>query len=195
MLRLSNQRLAPAPAGAPPVSRPAVGKQLDSSLRTAVGNRPLQPGVTLRNQFRPQVESSGMTPVESSSAVKAFRYDPAARELHVQTPDGTTYVSGEVTPDQAETFRDADSPGRAWKAIRDNSPLVAKILPGGKRIAMKGASAFRSASPGDYMIQKAGISKISSRGGAHGTGKKYKRRSAFRRDAHREINGMGHRPE
>lgn len=145
-------RGTPAPIAAPPVSRSALSRQLDANLNNAVGNRPLQPGIPLRNQYRPQAtpvtpDASGMTPVEGSSAVKAFRYDREAQELHVTSKDGTTYVSGEVTPDQAFNFAAAESKGQAWKAIRDNSPLVGKIPPGGKRIAVK--PTIRSASP-DY---------------------------------------------
>jgi hypothetical protein len=121
---------------APPVSKTAINQTLDRSLTQAVGNKPIQPGVPLRNQG-------------ASSAVKSFRYDPAAQELHVTTHEGTTYISGEVTPDQAQAFRSAPSKGKAWQAIRENSPLVGKIPSGGKRIAMKGAQKFKSASPTD----------------------------------------------
>ncbi len=126
----------------------ALSKQLDSSLSEAVGNKPpIRPGVKIRDQLKPDVAGDlpeGHTPV-ISSAIKSYKYDPAARELHVTTNNGTTYVSGEVTPEQAETFRTADSKGLAWKAIRDNSPLVAKIN-GAGRISVR-PTEFRSVGP------------------------------------------------
>jgi KTSC domain-containing protein len=118
-----------------PVSKTAINQTLDRSLTEAVGNKPIQPGVPLRNQ--------------GSAALKSFRYDPAAQELHVTTHDGTTYISGEVTPDQAQAFRSAPSKGQAWQTIRDNSPLVAKVPSGGQRISAKGAQRYKSASPTD----------------------------------------------
>ena len=122
-----------APSAAPGMPRSVANKTLDRTLTQAVGNEPIKPGVPLRQQ--------------GSAVVKNFRYDPQAQELHVTTHDGTTYVSGEVTPEQAQAFQDAPSKGQAWKAIRENSPLVGKVPAGGKRIAMKGAQEFKSADP------------------------------------------------
>jgi hypothetical protein len=117
--------------------------------RQAVGNKPIEPGVKLRDQGKGTAAKpsapEGHTPVESS-ALKSYKYDADAQELHVTASNGITYVSGEVTPDQASAFAASDSKGLAWKAIRENSPLVAKII-NGKRIAMKGPRELRSAGP------------------------------------------------
>jgi hypothetical protein len=121
--------------GVAPIARPAkatprsvVSKRLETGLNEGLGA-----GVP-----------EGHTPVESS-AVKSFKYDPDAHELEVHTKSGVTYVTGEVTPAQAEAFSSAKSKGQAWKAIRDNNPPVAKIV-NGTRIPVK-PSSFRSVTP------------------------------------------------
>lgn len=147
------QALSKIPVNNPPpepvaagFSKVAVSKKLDTALNDATGGKPLQPGVRLRDQGRPLGVPEGYTPVTESSAVKAYKYDPAANELHVTTKDGITYVAGEVTSAQAEAFASADSKGKAWQAIRQNTTPVAKII-NGKRISLK--PSIRSASPSD----------------------------------------------
>lgn len=120
--------------GAQPIPKSVASKALDSSLREAVGNKPVQPGVALKDQMKPVPE--GHTPVESS-AVRSFKYDADQKEMHVHTPDGITYVFGDVTPEQMQAFQNAPSKGKAWKVIRDSSPLVAKVLKSGERIPVK----------------------------------------------------------
>jgi len=128
----------------------AIGKQLEASIQRGLGNaepleRTVRPGVPLRDQFKPPV-AEGHTPVEST-AIRSYKYDPAAQELHVTTHDGITHVYGEVSPDQAEEFQNAESKGRAWKDIRDSSPKVAKVI-NGQRMASK-PGMLRSAAPED----------------------------------------------
>lgn len=78
----------------------------------------------------------GFTPVESS-AMRSYKYDPQANELHIQTNNPkVTYVYGDVQPEQARTFTNAGSKGKAWNQLRQTSPLVAKIV-NGKRIPVK----------------------------------------------------------
>lgn len=79
--------------------------------------------------------SEGHTPV-TSSAMKSYKYDPAAREFHARMTSGdTTYVYGDVSPEDAQAFETAESKGKALPQIKRN-PLVAKIV-NGKRIAVK----------------------------------------------------------
>ncbi len=128
--RIPVRNETPAPIARPSktIPRNVITKRLDAGLSEGLGA-----GVP-----------EGHTPVEST-AVKSFKYDPEAHELHVQTKSGVTYVQGEVSQAQADAFANAESKGRAWKAIRDNNPPVAKII-GGKRIAVK-PSNFRSVTP------------------------------------------------
>ncbi len=142
-----------APIAEPPstvVPRAIQPAEVQEKLGEALGNKPvtIKPGVKIRDQFKTESVPEGHTAVEST-AVKSFKYDPAARELHVVAKDGTTHVYGEVTPDQAEAFANADSKGQAWKAIRDNNVKLAKISPQGVRTANKGASEFKAAAPDD----------------------------------------------
>ena len=75
------------------------------------------------------------TPVDSS-AIQSYKYDPDAREFQTLPKSGRTiYVHGDVSPDEAQAFADADSKGKAWTQIRNN-PLVAKIV-NGVRIPVK----------------------------------------------------------
>lgn len=149
---VDNPLAIPGEEGEAPAARPSksqLSKQLETLLNDATGGKPLQPGVPLRNQntitqTQPASLTEGHTPVESS-AVRSYKYDADAHELHVTANNGVTYVSGEVTPAQAADFASADSKGLAWKDIRDNSPLVAKIV-NGKRVAVT-PTAGRSATP------------------------------------------------
>jgi hypothetical protein len=135
-------------------AKATISQQLDDTLRTAVGNQPLKPGVPIRYQFKnaPATASAaaegsdaaaaileGHTPVEGSSAVKSFMYDPDAQEMHIAPIKGYAHVYGDVSPDQAQAFQDAESKGRAWRTLR-NSPgvtPVAKIMENGTRVAIK----------------------------------------------------------
>jgi hypothetical protein len=117
-------------ATSPPIntSKARVG----SLLEQATGGKPLAKGIPIGQQF------DRVTPKESS-VVKSHSYDPSAKEMTVTTNNGQTYVHGDVTPDQAAAFSDADSKGKAWNELRNNSTLVAKVQ-GGKRIAIKPTS-------------------------------------------------------
>ncbi len=69
--------------------------------------------------------------------------------MHVTWKGGaspTTYVYGEVTPEQSEMFHAAESKGMAAKSIKDNNVLVAKIVDG-KRIPVT-----KPAIPDEYQI-------------------------------------------
>ena len=110
-----------------PMPKPA---EVQQALETALGGKPLQPGVTLRNQPAAQAAAGklpeGFTPVDSS-VLKGYKYDPAAQEFTAITNNGQSYTHGDVSPSQAAAVESADSKGRAWTtAIRNSSPLVKK---------------------------------------------------------------------
>jgi hypothetical protein len=136
----------------PPV-KPAVVEQ---QLKQALGAQDLKPGVPLKDQLRganaqpkPQLPE-GFTPVEST-AMKGFKYDPATREFETITQGGQRYVHGDVSPEDAQAFMDAESKGKAWQQIREN-PLVAKVI-NGKRVAIK-PTASAEAAPTDDLMPK-----------------------------------------
>lgn len=132
------------PKSAPKITPANVQQQLSDAL----GGRPLQPGVPLRNQLQAAIDAKSLpkdfTPVESS-ALKGFKYDPATREFESITQGGQRYIHGDVSPEEAQSFADAKSKGQAWQRIRDN-PLVGKVV-NGKRIAVKPLSALSSSAP------------------------------------------------
>jgi hypothetical protein len=132
----------------PSTQTPDNGPKLDDLLRNAVGNQPIKPGVKMRDQGKSAIPP-GHTPVEST-AMNSFKYDPDAQELHVASPNGTTYIYGDVSPEQATTFQNADSKGRAWGAIRNSNPMVGKILNAStSRVAVKPSGARSAAADTD----------------------------------------------
>lgn len=129
---------------AAPIPKPIKPTVLQQQIEQGLGNQPLnlKPNVPLREQLpsvKPQGDiPEGHTPVQSS-AVKSYKYDADAKEFHARPSTGsTTYVYGDVTPEEADAFAKADSKGKAWMQIRNN-PLVAKIV-NGKRIPVKPVS-------------------------------------------------------
>jgi len=127
---------APQPAPAAKVSPKTVEQQLE----TALGGQKLVPGVPLRSQPAAQAAAAGklpegFTPVESS-ALKGYKYNPDTREFESITTGGQHYIHGDVGPDEARYFADAESKGKAWQQIRSQNPLVAKVV-NGQRVAVK----------------------------------------------------------
>ena len=120
-----------AATSATPAAKPATAQVLEQQLNDALGGRPLKPGVPLKNQPAAQATAAGklpdgFTPVDST-ALKGYKYDPAAQEFTAITSNGQTYTHGEVSPAQVSAFENADSKGRAWTtAIKNSSPLVRK---------------------------------------------------------------------
>lgn len=146
---------APSPTNPPPNTSP---KAVESLLNDSLGGKPLQKNVSLRDQFsgvkptpKADVLPPGHEPV-SSSAIKSFKYDPETRELETVTTSGSHYIHGDVSPEQAEAFSSADSKGKAWNQIRQNSPLVAKVI-GGKRIPVSGGGG-RMVTPEDVAPER-----------------------------------------
>jgi hypothetical protein len=139
----SMQKPAPSADAGAGFKRGSLGDLLDQSL----GAKKLEPNVPLRKQMPATASAAqpgdataadlpeGHTPVQSS-ALSSYKYDPATREFHAKATSGpTTYVYGDVSPEDAQAFEQSDSKGKAWQTIRQN-PLVAKIV-NGKRIAVK----------------------------------------------------------
>jgi len=79
----------------------------------------------------------GHTPVQSS-ALKSYKYDSSANEFHAKYGSGgdTVHVFGDVTPEEAQAFDQAQSKGQAMQQIKSSHPLVAKII-NGKRTTVK----------------------------------------------------------
>lgn len=127
------------PTQQPDISRSNVGELLNQGL----GGKALAPKVPIKSQLE------NVTPVvpKESSVVESHTYNPEAQELRVKTKNGGEYIHGDVTPEQAQKFAAAESKGKAWNELRNNSTLVAKVV-NGKRIPMK-PSGPRIATPND----------------------------------------------
>lgn len=123
--------------GNPPTAKPAVNPGQPIYRRTAASAAPVPAEGSVPTGNIPE----GHTPVEDSTAVRSFKYDADAQELHIAPTKGYTYVYGDVSPDQATQFQNADSKGTAWGSIRNSNPLVAKIHENGTRTAMKPSAA------------------------------------------------------
>jgi hypothetical protein len=138
------------PTSAPP-------KPIGDLLNEGLGGKALKPNVPLRDQLSNSPTkigvSPGHTPVESS-AIKSYKYDPATKEFETVTNTGAVYVHGDVSPEQVKAFENADSKGKAWNDIKNNSTYVGKVV-NGKRVAAKPIIG-RSASPTDVPPPSAG---------------------------------------
>jgi hypothetical protein len=120
---------------------------LKPALERGLGNEPtiIKPGVSMRNQATAPEQPTadlppGHTPVDSS-ALRSYKYDPEAREMHAQYKGATgVHVFGDVSPEEAQDFEQNPSKGKAMQTIKNGShPLVAKISPEGKRTSTKPA--------------------------------------------------------
>jgi hypothetical protein len=137
------------PEAAPPaIAKPNTApKAIQGQINDSLGGRGLQPGVKLRDQGKippsPSAAISDLKPVDST-AVKAYKYDPVKREFTAANPDGQTFIHGDVSAEEAKAFDKASSKGKAWKVIKDNHPLVGKIV-NGQRV--NHIPSIRSASP------------------------------------------------
>ena len=131
-----------------PVTRPVTRQQVNSAVDDAFGVQPQQPNAPIYNRggnSAPVSDSGtavpeGHTPV-NSSAVSSYKYDPAANEFHavMKSNPNTTYVYGDVSPDQVEAFESAGSKGKAFQSeIRGKGSVpVAQINNStGKRISI-----------------------------------------------------------
>lgn len=157
---ISNPMRAPdAAPQQPPIQRGSLQELLQQSL----GGKELQPNVPLRNQVpargsiaqqmkspiaeTPAAEQSGSTSIPEghtavdSSALRSYKYDPAANEMHAnyKGSDNIVHVFGDMSPEEAQAFEQAPSKGQAMQAVKNSHPLVGKIVDG-KRIAVKATS-------------------------------------------------------
>src|ERR1035438_9310036 len=109
-----------------------------STTRTAQG---LDSATTSRPTSElPEPQPRNAPEPRESTAIKEFKYDPDAKEMHIQWKGNPprTYIFGEVTPEQAGMFKNAESKGIAAKSIKDNNVHVATIIDG-KRISVRPA--------------------------------------------------------
>jgi hypothetical protein len=128
-----------------PIQRGSLSQLLQQQLNEGLGAAP-PPNPKAPIYQRGQLSSAmqegsdvpqGHTAVEGSSAIRSKMYDPAAREFHARLTSGdTTYVYGDVSPEEASGFEGAKSKGQAFQAMKANHPLVAKIV-NGKRMPVK----------------------------------------------------------
>jgi hypothetical protein len=124
--------------------KPAVGKQLQNELERGLGNNApvaTKPIAQVPIAQAPAELPEGFTATKSS-ALRGYKYDPAAREFEYITNDGSHYIRGDVAPEAAEQFEktavEKDSFGKAWHELRQNPQGgvgVAKVI-NGKRVAI-----------------------------------------------------------
>jgi hypothetical protein len=106
-----------APAVQPAPATPISPVNVEKALNDALGGRPLQRGVPLRDQMKAGGTATtaklpeGFTPVDST-ALKGFKYDPDAREFESITQGNQHYIHGDVSPEEAQAFTDAESKGK-----------------------------------------------------------------------------------
>lgn len=153
---LGNIKVAPGQAGqlaqsmkkqpaevAPGFNRGALGDLLNKSLGAEESK--VQPGKPIyqRSAGPPSGAISGAADLpeghtaHQSSAIPSSMYDSGAKEFHARMVSGnTSYVYGDVSPEEAQAFTDAESKGKAFQQIKNGHPLVAKIV-NGKRLPVK----------------------------------------------------------
>ncbi len=59
-----------------------------------------------------------LIPVDNSSNIKAYAYDPATKVLRVQFKNGGTYDYAEVPQETVDAFVEADSKGSYLSVIK-----------------------------------------------------------------------------
>ncbi len=146
-LQRAEATVEPSPQAAP-TPEP---KKLGDLLNDALGGKPLEPNVPLRNQAaaKPTATASselpeGFKPV-NSSAIQGYKYDPDTQHFEVITNTGGRYGKMGITPDQVGAFEGANSKGRAWGVLK-NSPGAISTKNGLPRAVPISA---RSATPED----------------------------------------------
>jgi hypothetical protein len=122
---------------------------LEEQLNSALGGKKLAPGVPLKDQASAMQAPAaklpeGFTPVDSS-ALNGYKYDPGAQTFESITKSGEHYVHGEVDPETAQSFVDAESKGLAWNRLR-NAPGVTYLgkMRNGKLLPAQPPSALRT---------------------------------------------------
>ena len=121
---------APEPAPAKPITRAEISNTVDQAFGLEKPPQPVR-GVPLRNQAAAQAAAAGelpegFTPAPKSSALRGYKYDPAAEEFDAITKDGQRYRHAGITQDQFDKFEASDSKGAAWGELR-NGPGVTPL--------------------------------------------------------------------
>lgn len=140
--QLAQSMKKPPAEVAPGFNRGALGDLLNKSLGAEESK--VQPGKPIyqRSAGPPSGAISGADLPEGhtahqSSAIPSSMYDSGAKEFHARMVSGnTSYVYGDVSPEEAQAFTDAESKGKAFQQIKNGHPLVAKIV-NGKRLPVK----------------------------------------------------------
>ena len=146
-LQRAEATVEPSPQAAP-TPEP---KKLGDLLNDALGGKPLEPNVPLKNQVTAKTSApasselpEGFKPVDSS-AIQGYKYDPDTQHFEVITNTGGRYGKMGITPDQVGAFEGANSKGRAWGVLK-NSPGAISTKNGLPRAVPMSA---RSATPED----------------------------------------------
>lgn len=119
----------PADTLAQVLSKPGSPADLQKALNDALGGKPLQKGVSLRNQGKtaaatPKVElPADYTPVDSS-VLAGVKYDPTSETFHSVTNTGQHYAYQGVTPEDFSQFEANESKGTAWNTLRQKPGVV-----------------------------------------------------------------------
>lgn len=136
----------------PARTQPVKPAQVETMLKKSLGAPEVKPGVPLREQLKPKVQPApqaglpkDFTPVKSS-ALKGYRYSPETQELESITNSGGHYIHGDVTPEQFQAFEQAESKGKAWSDLKQNSTYVGKVV-NGKRVAAVPPKELATATP------------------------------------------------
>jgi hypothetical protein len=107
-------------------AKPTQQEFADQVVRAAGGNpgnpAPPQSGQPIAR--RPA--TSEMIPINKSSALNAYHYDPESQVMTIETKGGSSYRFGEVSPDDANDFINADSKGKAFQSFLNNNVLLEK---------------------------------------------------------------------
>ena len=111
--------------------RKAVGPDLDRTLNEATNAAPpLARGIPLKQQLQAAVNRTapvpaGFTSTPDSSLLRGFKYDPETQRFDAILNNGEHYAHGQVSPEQFENFKNAESQGSAWtKHIRQGPGTV-----------------------------------------------------------------------
>jgi len=117
------------------VTKKQLGQQLNDALggKTAAERRPpcatRGSALPARRGHFPSRRFSLQTTRRHSKATSTI---PRPASLSPSRRAAQHYVHGDVTPEAAKVFEDADSKGRAWQDIRKNGTLVAKVVNGSR---------------------------------------------------------------
>lgn len=141
------EQMKPQEPAAQPIQRGSlrqmvdeIGNQVGKELKASPPPNPKQPIYqrgSLANAMKGESDLPQGHTAHQSSALRSSMYDSGAKEFHARMTSGdTTYVYGDVSPEEADAFNSADSKGKAYQQIKSGHPLVAKIV-NGKRMSVK----------------------------------------------------------